>query len=217
MKRVFTYFLLPVCLCLLVIAYTAGAVTVENELGIYADLSATPEAASTTAEPFVMFEAYLMVINPYNYHYVSARGAEPVERAMDTVHGFACQMLASDPNCVIAEVHPVVQATIDYNNQYHMFFDEPVPVPEDRIVHLATLSIMVLDDAPHAIYLGEADHWREPEHMMIYDGAWGWLDYDSCIAYPSSSAYDKPVFGINQMVVSTDSESWGDVKSLFRQ
>ncbi|MCP4144261.1 MAG: hypothetical protein GY752_03125 [bacterium] len=88
----------------------------------------------------------------------------------------------------------------------------PDEFPIQSIMILATFSIAVNEEGPHAITVVGPEYGLLPYYRV--DDMYQSPDYP---LYPSSGSVDLPVAVINGTApVSSDQCSWGEVKSLFR-
>lgn len=207
---------ISILICAITLATWAGAQEVVNELGLYSDLTADPGSASIAVEPWTLFEAHLIVINPVNFQYMPSTLHEPTERPLDEIVGFACRIEFPETGFIMAEFEPVVAANrLAAPPDWLVGYIENIPVPEDRIVHLGTFRMMVFDTDPKEIRLANMDVY-DGSWMILVDGVHTVLETKYIPLSPSSGSLDRPVFGINKAVVAVEKESWDGVKALYR-
>lgn len=197
---------------------------VRNEIGLYTDLSASPSATSIDAAPNVPFEVYMLVTDPYNEEFTPADCGPPILRDVDLINGFQYRMVLSDAGLYEISRTPnsIVGGEMHESLDHFFYLGVPIPVPENRIVLLLTFTFMVLDAGPKQIYLGPTKD-MHPHVLAVYDyeefvggsGCSPRPDTSQSVS-PVSGDSDSPVFGINASVVATESESWGNVKTLYR-
>ena len=196
----------------------------QNEIGIYTDLSADPASTSIFVEPFELFYLYLLVTNPVNEEYVEADCVPPVQQDMTWIDAVQFRMLKSGVGLYTLEVTPIGPSTSNIGElpDYAFGFEDPVPVPDNMILHLVTFTFMTADSDPKELFL-EPTISLNHNFLGVYDAleyvAWPrdcpW-DGPYQSFYPVSGDHAHPVFGVNTSVVATENASFGSVKALFR-
>lgn len=205
-----------VFLCLFAIAIQVDAQEVVNELGLYTDFSADPASASISVEPYTLFEAHLIVVNPVNFKYMPSTLHDPTVRPLDEIVGFACRIDFPKTGFVMGEFVPAAPANSNaVAPDWLIGYVENIPVPEDRIVHLGTFRMMVFDSEPKEIRLANSDIYGA-SWMILVDGVHTVLETKYVPLSAASGSVNLPVFGINRTVVATDRDTWDGVKALYR-
>jgi hypothetical protein len=96
------------------------------------------------------------------------------------------------------------------------------PLPPAPVIHLLTLTYEVVDDSPVELYITEFTGGYPPEggslnnYLPVYlTGPVGSSEMYNL--HPVSGSIDEPVFRLNgKTPVSLQTESWGNLKALFR-
>jgi len=208
---------------LLILAATFAAVTLlmpqigqaqafTNQLGIYSDPLGTPASANFNATPNVAFNAYLVLTNPMNDTF---DGGVETKRSITMVNAFECRvtMPTSSHFLNLGVTYPVDAINFGEGSYYIVGFAPGVPVTNNAVV-LCTWELMVTDAAEYNIMIGLARFPSIAGHLAIADAE----DPQDPLSpvYVSSGDFDSPVFSVNGSAVPVDTESWGDVKALFR-
>ncbi len=222
MKKLF--FAVSALAALTLLAPSAGfAQTAFNQIGLYTDMTGTPSSASINPTVNVPFSVFLVVTNPVNHAFVDGNGTPPFERVMTAVSGFEAQVgfwtgpAAADPTLpglfVLSQNFNGNAIRLGEGNEYVVGFADPVPVSGVAAM-MMTFSVMVTDGNPKEVFLNTTTVPSIPGFMAIVDGSI--VSNNLQAAWPSSGDYANHVFGINTGVVAVETESWGNVKSLFR-
>ena len=222
MKKLF--FAVSALAALTLLVPSAGfAQTALNQIGLYTDAAGVPSSASFNPTANVPFSVYLVVTNPVNHAFNDGAGTPPYERVMTAVSGFESQVgfwtgpTAGAPTLpglfVLSQTFNGSAIRLGEGNEYVVGFAAPVPVAGVAAM-MMTFSIMVIDSDPKEVFLNTTSIPSIPGFMAIVDGS---IESNNLqAAWPSSGDYANPVFGINTAVVAVETESWGNVKSLFR-
>ncbi len=127
--------------------------------------------------------------------------------------GWDCAVHLPD-DIVIIETHLMGRGVNRHPQagNYRVFTQEPL-MPDNGLVHLATLDLMTLNPLPKQIYLGPDPLWGN-NGMMGYSRQ----TYES-IRTPFNwpeGCKECPVFELVNNTQPTDSMDWARVKSLYR-
>ncbi len=200
----------------------SSAEEVKNEIGLYTDLTAVHASTSIDVEPNVPFEVYMIVTNPFNEEFTPDDCSDPIGRPINFINAFQYRLLL--PEAGLFMLSAVASGVLDGRAvdppDYGVLLEDGIPVPESRTILLMTFTFMVSDSDPKFLHLVQADD-TSFSTLAVYD--FEEMDYvPGCPrtatqkVYPVSGDSSQPVFGINARVVAVESESWGNVKALYR-
>ena len=181
----------------------------QNRIGIYTTADAA--AASYAATPNVPFNVYLVAVNP-----VGATGTwtslDAFECTVTVTHGVADMMFRLSEELAPGAIN-VGTYTDQYNFEYQCGFATPVPIV-NGFAQLAKWNVMVLSAGAFNYFLTPADPSSVPGSMALNLTVAG--NADLIGALPSSGAGNVAVFAINGTTTPVESESFSNVKALFR-
>ncbi len=195
---------------------------VNNEIGLYTDISGDPATTSITIEPYELFDVHLVLTNPFNEEFTPEDCGDPIRREINFIFGYQYRLLKPAIGMYTMAMIPNGFVDVSASNEFDQVvgFLDPIAVPESRAVVLVTYTFMVLDMDPKFFYL-EPTVEGPSDFLGVYDAEeyvppigcdWSSIQH----AYPISGSFSNPVFAINSSVVSTENASWGVVKALYR-
>jgi hypothetical protein len=171
-----------------------------NQIGLYTDVEATMPGVET-AGVGDMVTAYVIVTNPYNIDTMTP---------LPALGGVEFNLAAPAGVTVLSLTWPVDVINVGNNTDVIAGFGQPLSVDNGMAV-LCTYTFFVMSTDPQEFFLGPFSVPSIPDVMVLLDST-----EDIHAAYPSSGAWDAPVFGINTVPTATEPTTLDNVKALYR-
>ncbi len=213
MKKLF--FAVSALAALALLAPSAGfAQASNNQFGIYGDPTGLPGSSNVDVGPASQSSAYLVLTNPVNETYDGGTGTTvPVTM----VEAFECRIIMPASASFFALTTTLPPESIDIGQKPDFVVGSATPYPvTDNAVVLITWTMMVTDLATHNFFLEMTSIPSLPGTMAFQDAGGDPDGFPLVEAYPASGNSSDAVFSINGGAVAIETESWGNVKSLYR-
>lgn len=188
----------------------------QNMVGLYADATDLTDHTGTSAGG--LMSLYLVVTNPYlNYDNDAGtvfEGTVPVEN----INGFEATVTVPAGMFAVGVTFPPGGTNFATAPNLQVGYNGPNLV-EDGVCVLAEISIVAGATADSHFYLNPlAIGSSIPGHMVVVANTGG-TEQARTVGYPVSGDYANEVFTLNPTgggPVATETQSWGNVKSLYR-
>lgn len=181
----------------------------QNEIGLYIDHDDLSVYSISLSEPGLI-TLYLVLTQPYG----DCDGWwDPVP--LDSISGFECMIDLPVWDELVGYYIDIPHFNVFTPPIFALGFSEPISVVDGQVCLGSILVSSRAHDGSYFYLRPIPDH-PSIDGQMSY-GYWANPDLVCLEAmYPISGSHDDPVFAVNGEVVPAESETWGNLKAMYR-
>ena len=195
----------------LLVPSTGVAQSGYNQIGIFTSQDADPASANYNGAPG-NFTAYVVIINPRNYHVGDPNST--IEANITRIGGYEFKIVVPAGVFVLGATLP--PTTVNFHPDANNYFcGTNLPVT-NGVATCVTMNLGAFTQTEGYFYMAPVNT------VPTFEGYMALTDFNDDfrenLAHPASGSFDAPVFALwpSTPVVPTEEASWGELKTLFR-